>query len=129
MSVKLIDGSKSVDLQYKILKSGNSSGVSPTMNDKVVVNYEGRSIDGRIFDSSYQRGNPITLSLGGVIQGWQAGLQAMKPGDVWEFYMPSELGYGTAGSGPAVGPNEALIFKIELISVVNKTDKTGIATK
>ena len=95
-------------------------GISPTLADQVTVNYEGSLISGKVFDSSYERNEPITFELGGVIQGWQEGLQKMKPGDVFMLYIPSNLGYGERGAGESIGPNEALIFKVELISVQSK---------
>ena len=119
ISVKLPNGNPT-NLQYKVIKSGDGTGVSPTGNDEVAVNYEGRTIDGTVFDSSYRRGKPVTLALSQVIQGWQSGVAAMKPGDTWELYIPAELAYGEKGAGSVIGPNETLIFKIELISVNKK---------
>ena len=108
-------------LQYEVIKKGNPKGVSPTLSDSVTVNYEGSLISGKVFDSSYERNEPITFELGGVIKGWQEGLQQMKPGDTFILYIPSDLGYGERGAGGSIGPNEALIFKVELISVKAKT--------
>lgn len=107
-------------VQYEVVKAGDPKGVSPTLADQVTVNYEGSLINGKVFDSSYERNEPITFELGGVIQGWQEGLQKMKPGDVFMLYIPSNLGYGERGAGESIGPNEALIFKVELISVQSK---------
>lgn len=107
-------------LQYEVIVKGNAAGVSPTINDEVTVHYEGKLINGTVFDSSYERGEPISFELGGVIQGWQEGLQQMKPGDTYMLYIPSDLGYGERGAGGSIGPNEALIFKVELISVNKK---------
>lgn len=102
-------------LQYKILREG--TGKMPTKNDTVVVNYQGRLIDGTVFDDSYQRGEPITFPLSGVIPGWIEALQLMKEGSKWELFIPSELAYGERGAGQHIGPNAALIFDVELLKV------------
>ena len=102
-------------LQYKIIKDGQ--GESPSASDQVSVNYRGTLIDGTEFDSSYKRGEPATFGVGGVIKGWTEALQLMKPGSKWELYIPSALAYGERGSGAQIGPNSALIFEVELISV------------
>ncbi|MCX7124506.1 MAG: FKBP-type peptidyl-prolyl cis-trans isomerase [Gammaproteobacteria bacterium] len=102
-------------LQYLVVNPGN--GASPTANDTVTVNYEGKLINGKVFDSSYQRGTPATFKVGGVIKGWQEALQLMKPGATWMLYIPSSLAYGPQGSMGAIGPNETLIFKVDLISI------------
>lgn len=101
-------------LQYEVVKEG--SGAAPKSTNRVTVNYEGRLIDGTVFDSSYTRGQPATFGVTQVIRGWTEGLQLMKPGAVYLFYIPSRLAYGVEGSGK-IGPNECLIFKVELISV------------
>ena len=102
-------------LQYKILKKG--TGQSPTLNDTVTVNYQGSLISGKVFDSSYKRGKPVTFPVNGVIKGWQEALTMMKPGAVWMLYIPAKLAYGSQGAPGAIGPNETLIFKVQLISV------------
>lgn len=102
-------------LQYKVLTAGN--GTSPTLNDKVTVNYEGKFINGKVFDSSYKRGKPITFGVKNVIKGWQEALTHMKPGATWMLYIPSKLAYGKHGSFNGIGPNQTLIFKVNLISV------------
>jgi FKBP-type peptidyl-prolyl cis-trans isomerase FklB len=102
-------------LQYKVLKSGN--GKSPKLSSSVEAHYAGRLIDGTEFDSSYKRGKPQAFKVTGVIKGWTEILQLMKEGDKWEVYIPSDLAYGERGSGPTIGPNAALIFEMELISV------------
>ena len=103
-------------LQYQVITAGE--GQSPTMADKVTVNYEGTLLDGTVFDSSYKRNKPITFPVGGVIKGWQEALTHMKPGATWVVYIPSDLAYGQAGApGGAIGPNAVLRFKINLISV------------
>jgi len=102
-------------LQYKIITPGKGS--MPTAAETVTVNYEGKLINGKIFDSSYQRHQPATFRVGQVIQGWQQALQLMQPGATWMLYIPSNLAYGKQGSMGAIGPNETLIFKVDLISV------------
>ena len=102
-------------LQYKVLKSGD--GKSPKLSSSVEAHYAGRLIDGTEFDSSYKRGKPQAFKVTGVIKGWTEILQLMKEGDKWEVYIPSDLAYGERGSGPTIGPNAALIFEMELISV------------
>jgi FKBP-type peptidyl-prolyl cis-trans isomerase FklB len=102
-------------LQYKIITQGR--GKTPTAKSMVTVNYEGRLINGKVFDSSYKRGKPVTFPVGGVIAGWQEALKLMKPGATWMLYIPPELAYGLQGVPGAIGPNETLIFKVNLISV------------
>jgi len=100
-------------VQYKVLTKGE--GKSPTEEDTIFAHYRGTLIDGTEFDSSYQRGNPLKLQMGGVIKGWGEVLKRMKPGSKWEVYIPSEMAYGERGAGEAIGPNKTLIFTIELI--------------
>ena len=102
-------------LQYKIINAG--SGESPAATDTVTVNYEGKLINGTVFDSSYKRGQPATFKVNQVIKGWQEALQLMKPGATWMLYIPSNLAYGKMGAPGAIGPNETLVFKVDLISV------------
>ena len=102
-------------LQYKVVKSG--SGKTPKLTDRVTTHYRGRLIDGTEFDSSYKRNQPATFPVNGVISGWTEALQLMKEGDKWQLYIPSDLAYGERGSGPDIGPNEVLIFDIELLKV------------
>ncbi|MDD4213758.1 MAG: FKBP-type peptidyl-prolyl cis-trans isomerase [Bacteroidales bacterium] len=104
-------------LQYKIIKQGDGSKPGP--EDEVTVHYEGRLLDGTIFDSSYERGEPISFSLNGVIKGWTEGLQLMNTGSTYELFIPSELAYGERGVGQIPG-GAMLIFKVELISINNK---------
>ncbi len=104
-------------LQYQIVHSGPATGLKPHLNDEVKVMYEGKLIDGTVFDSSYERGQPAAMPLKGLVKGWQEALQMMRPGDVWMLYVPPELGYGSEGQGPIPG-GAALIFKIELIDVL-----------
>ena len=102
-------------LQYQILKNG--SGQSPTARSKVTVSYEGRLIDGTIFDSSIARNQPVEFQASQVIQGWTEGLQLMKEGAKYRFFIPAKLAYGEIGSGDAIEPNSTLIFDIELLKI------------
>ncbi|KAA0135906.1 MAG: FKBP-type peptidyl-prolyl cis-trans isomerase [Gimesia chilikensis] len=102
-------------LQYKVIKSG--SGKTPKLDDRVTTHYRGTLIDGTEFDSSYKRNQPATFPVNGVIGGWTEALQLMKEGDKWQLFIPSDLAYGERGSGPDIGPNEVLIFDIELLKV------------
>lgn len=103
-------------LQYKILKEGN--GPKPKASDTVKCHYEGRLTNGTVFDSSIRRGEPAEFPVGGVIQGWVEALQLMPVGSKWQLYIPSELAYGTHGAGQAIGPDETLIFDVELLAIV-----------
>lgn len=102
-------------LQYKILKPGK--GKQPKATDSITAHYKGTLIDGREFDSSYRRNEPATFRVNQVIPGWQEILPLMHEGDKWQVFIPSELAYGERGSGNTIGPNEALIFEIELIKI------------
>ena len=104
-------------LQYKILSSKNDSGKSPKATNTVKVHYKGSLLNGKVFDSSYDRNEPIEFPLNGVIPGWTEGVQLMKEGDTFEFYIPSQLGYGARGAGGVIPPNAALIFVVELLEV------------
>lgn len=107
-------------LQYEVLAEGPAGGKSPSDANKVSVHYEGRLIDGSVFDSSYDRGEPIEFPLANVIPGWTEGVQLMSEGDKFRFYIPPALGYGESGTpGGPIGPNEALIFDVELLKVVD----------
>jgi FKBP-type peptidyl-prolyl cis-trans isomerase FklB len=103
-------------LQYEVLSEGD--GATPTDNDKVIANYKGTLIDGTVFDSSYDRGEPATFPVNGVIQGWQEALKLMKEGSKWRIVVPANLAYGPRGAGNLIGPNETLIFEIELIAII-----------
>ena len=102
-------------LQYEVIQSGE--GLSPSRTDRVTVHYRGTLVDGREFDSSYKRGKPATFPLNRVITGWTEGLQLMKVGDKWRLFIPSNLGYGSRGAGGLIGPNETLIFEVELLKI------------
>lgn len=105
-------------LQYKIINQGK--GPLPKETDIVECNYEGRLIDGTVFDSSYKRGKPAVFQVSGVIKGWIEALQKMTVGSKWVLYIPSELAYGDQGAGSAIKPGETLIFEVEVLSVVEE---------
>src|SRR5437773_5678509 len=102
-------------LQYKAIKEG--TGAQPKGNDTVTVNYRGTLINGTEFDSSYKRGQPATFPLNGVIKGWTEGLQLMKAGSKYQFFVPPNLAYGDRALGPDIAPNSTLIFDVELLGV------------
>ncbi len=104
-------------LQYKVIKPGKEDGKRPDARSKVTVNYEGRHLDGKVFDSSYQRNKPIDFRLNQVIKGWTEGLQLMREGAKYQLFIPSKLAYGTRGAGRSIGPAETLIFDVELLKV------------
>ncbi|MBW3600821.1 MAG: FKBP-type peptidyl-prolyl cis-trans isomerase, partial [Planctomycetes bacterium] len=105
---------------YKVLKSGD--GKSPEAADQVTVHYRGVLVDGKPFDSSYDRGEPTTFAVNEVIDGWTQALQQMKVGDKWKVVIPPELAYGETGFGPAIGPHATLVFEIELLKVESGGD-------
>lgn len=111
------EGVKTTDsgLQYRIIEEG--TGLTPSASDTVVCHYAGTLIDGTEFDSSYKRGQPAQFPVGGVIAGWTEALQMMKVGGKWEVFLPSDIAYGARGAGGDIGPNETLIFTIELIDI------------
>lgn len=102
-------------LQYLILKEG--SGAVPALDSVVKVHYRGTLVDGTVFDSSIDRGEPVSFPVNGVIKGWTEALQLMKVGSKWKLFIPSELAYGAQGAGGAIGPNETLIFEVELLEI------------
>jgi len=105
-------------LQYRILTEG--TGPKPAATDTVTCNYKGTLIDGTEFDSSYKRGQPLSIPVNGVIKGWTEALQLMPVGSKWQLFIPSDLGYGDRGSGPLIGPGATLIFEVELLSIQDK---------
>jgi len=111
------DGITALDngMQYKVITKG--TGKQPKASDTVTVHYRGTLIDGTEFDSSYSRNEPATFPLGNVIKGWQEILPLMKTGSKWQIFIPSDLAYGARGAGASIGPNETLIFEIELVSI------------
>ncbi len=108
-------------LQYKVLTSSGKK-IHPKKSDTVKVHYKGTLISGKEFDSSYSRGEPAQFGVSGVIAGWTEALQLMAPGDKWQLFIPSELAYGSRGQGPVIGPNSVLIFDVELLAIVGKSD-------
>lgn len=102
-------------LQYKIIRAGK--GKNPTVNNSVTIHYKGTLVDGAVFDSSYDRNEPITIPLTQVIKGWQEAVPMMKTGAKWQIYIPSELAYGDRAAGQLIVPGSTLIFEIELISI------------
>ena len=103
-------------LQYTVISEG--TGPKPTASSTVKVHYTGKLIDGTTFDSSVDRGEPIEFPLNGVIKGWTEGVQLMSKGSKYKFFIPSDLAYGDRGAGNAIGPNETLIFEVELLDIV-----------
>ena len=114
---KAKDGVKTTasGLQYKVLKEG--TGAHPKATSTVTVHYKGTLLDGKQFDSSYDRGQPATFQLNQVIPGWTEGVQLMTPGSKYQFWIPGNLGYGPQGSPPTLPPNATLVFEVELLSV------------
>jgi FKBP-type peptidyl-prolyl cis-trans isomerase FklB len=103
-------------LQYQVLQQGN--GPSPRITDKVRAHYHGTLLDGTVFDSSVERGEPLEIAVNGVIRGWTEALQLMKVGDKWRLFIPSDLAYGPNGAGDKIGPHQTLIFEIELLAIL-----------
>ncbi len=110
-------------LQYKVLEEGE--GAKPAADDTVEVHYRGTLIDGTEFDSSYARGESITFPVGGVIAGWTEALQLMPVGSKWELYIPSDLAYGPGGTQGVIGPNQALVFEVELLGIEEDGGEEG----
>jgi FKBP-type peptidyl-prolyl cis-trans isomerase FklB len=116
-------------LQYQVIKAG--TGPKPKLTDMVRVHYHGTLIDGRVFDSSVDRGQPIELNVNGVIPGWTEALQLMPVGSKWKLFIPSELAYGDRQAGQLIAPGSTLVFDVELLDIVSQTapapapDSTG----
>ena len=102
-------------LQYEVIKTGE--GAKPTLNDQVTTHYHGTLIDGTVFDSSVEIGEPASFPVSGVIKGWTEALQLMNVGSKWRLFVPYDLAYGERGAGPKIGPFTTLIFEVELISI------------
>lgn len=102
-------------LQYMVMEEGD--GPKPTASDRVTVHYKGTLLDGTEFDSSYNRGQPATFPVSGVIQGWQEAIPLMSVGSKYKLWIPPDLAYGAQGQGPVIGPNQTLVFEVELLSI------------
>ena len=102
-------------LQYTVMAEG--AGEKPTLSSNVTTHYHGTTIDGNVFDSSVQRGEPASFPVNGVIKGWTEALQLMPVGAKWKLFIPSDLAYGDRGAGADIGPNSALVFEVELLSI------------
>lgn len=109
-------------LQYEVITEG--TGPKPVAEDMVRVHYHGTLIDGKVFDSSVDRGEPAEFPVGGVIQGWVEALQLMPVGSKWKIYLPASLAYGERGAGGDIQPNSALVFEVELLEILPKTQET-----
>lgn len=122
------EGVKTTDtgLQYKVITEG--SGDKPTAEDTVTVNYRGTLVNGEEFDSSYSRGEPATFKVANVIPGWTEALQLMPVGSKYKIFIPASLAYGESGAGAKIGPDQALIFEVELIDIVKPEPKTDAAS-
>jgi FKBP-type peptidyl-prolyl cis-trans isomerase len=104
-------------LQYEVVKAGDANSPMPKKEDTVVANYAGTLTNGKEFDNSYKRGQPLTIPVGGVIKGWTEALQLMHIGDKWKVYIPSELGYGERGAGADIPGGATLVFEMELLGI------------
>lgn len=104
-------------LQYEVISEGAAGAAMPSETDEVTVHYHGTLIDGTVFDSSVNRGTPATFPLNGVIPGWTEGVQLMKVGDKFRFFIPPALAYGETGAGGVIGPNATLVFEVELLEI------------
>jgi FKBP-type peptidyl-prolyl cis-trans isomerase FklB len=104
-------------MQYKVIEEGD--GPKPTLRDRVKCTYHGTLIDGTVFDSTVERGDTATFRVNGVIKGWQEALTMMPTGSKWKLFIPTELAYGNKGAGENIGPNETIIFDMELVDIVN----------
>ena len=104
-------------LQYKVVTAGPANGPSPKPGDIIKVHYEGKLVSGEVFDSSFDRGKPLIMPLGGLVPAWMEALPRMKVGDEWMLYAPPELGYGADAAGP-IPPNSVLIFRIKLLGML-----------
>lgn len=103
-------------LQYEVIQAGN--GTTPSASDQVKVHYHGTLIDGQVFDSSVQRGEPATFGVTQVISGWVEALQLMPVGSKWKLYIPSDLAYGAQGAGQSIAPHTTLVFEVELLEII-----------
>jgi peptidylprolyl isomerase/FKBP-type peptidyl-prolyl cis-trans isomerase FklB len=111
-------------LQYRVIHSGPADGLRPKLADEVKVNYEGKLLNGEVFDSSFDRGSPSVMQVREVIPGWQEALQLMRPGDEWLIYVPPSLAYGDRAAGP-IPPGSVLMFRLELLGVAPDSTSVG----
>jgi peptidylprolyl isomerase/FKBP-type peptidyl-prolyl cis-trans isomerase FklB len=107
-------------LAYKVMQSGPTGGAHPRLGDQVRVAYEGRLVNGSMFDSSNSAGGPVVLTIGQLVPGWNEALQLMRPGDDWTLYVPPSLGYGDQAAGP-IPPNSVMIFRLQLLAILPPT--------
>lgn len=112
-------------LQYEVLESGSEDGSQPQASDTVSVHYEGKLLDGTVFDSSISRGEPVDLPVSGVIPGWVEALQMMRVGDKWRVTIPSDLAYGERSPSPVIPPNSILVFEMELLGIADSEEQGG----
>jgi FKBP-type peptidyl-prolyl cis-trans isomerase FklB len=105
-------------LQYEVLASGDTAGESPAATDRVEVHYHGTKANGEVFDSSVERGTPAKFGLNGVIPGFREALMNMREGDHWKVFVPSDMAYGESGAGARIGPNEVLVFELQLLKIL-----------
>jgi len=105
-------------LQYKVVAAAPAGAVSPRLGDFIKVHYEGKLVSGEVFDSSFERGKPVIMPLGGLVPAWMEALPRMKVGDEWILYAPPELGYGAEGAGP-IPPNSVLVFRVKLLGMLS----------
>ena len=105
-------------LQYRVLRAGPAAGPHPALGDEITVHYEGKLVDGKVFDSTLSTGQPAVMPLDHLVPGWMEALPLMRPGDEWELYLPPSLGYGDRGAGAAIPPGAVLIFKLQLLGVL-----------
>ena len=112
-------------LQYRIVRAGPKDRPTAKEGDEVKVHYEGKLLDGRVFDSSYQQGAPAVFTVGQLVEGWNEALQLMRPGDEMILWVPPELGYGEEGAPPDIPPNSVLEFRMEMVDVLPKGGGTA----
>ena len=105
-------------VQYRVIKAGPATGPHPAEGDEIKVHYEGKLIDGKVFDSSFDRGVPAIMPLANLVPGWMATIPLMRPGDEWQLFLPAAQGYGDRGAGEDIPPGAALIFRIQLLGVL-----------
>jgi FKBP-type peptidyl-prolyl cis-trans isomerase FklB len=104
-------------LQYQVIQAAQTQGPTPKATDTVRVNYEGKLLDGKVFDSSLRSGQPVSFQVNGVIPGWTEALQLMRVGDKWRLFVPSDLAYGANGAGNVIAPHSVLVFDVELLGI------------